>query len=65
MFCWNISLNKSELNKNYHIGDSNGDHGGDCAPFNCEETQACHWSCLVQLLVIFKGDQKTMKVNTM
>ena len=52
MFCWNISLNKSELNKNYHIGDSNGDHGGDCAPFNCEETQACHWSCLVQLLVL-------------
>ena len=39
-----------------HIGDSNGDHGGDGASFDCEETQACHWSCFFQLL---KNENRT------
>ena len=52
----NICLNKSELDKNDHVGDPNGDHWSKCAPFNCEETQACHWSCLVQLL---KNENRT------
>ena len=36
MFCSEFCLNKSELDKNDHIGDSNGDHLGDSVPFNCK-----------------------------
>ena len=49
-------LHESELDKNDHISDSNGDHGGDGASFDCEETQACHWSCRFQLL---KNENRT------
>ena len=40
-----------ELNKNDDISDSDGDHRGQCAPLDSEQSQAGHWSCLFQLLV--------------
>ena len=55
-------LHEPELDKNNDIGDSDGDHRGEGASLNSEQTQAGHWSCLFQLLVIIKFGNENKKM---